>query len=60
MLEPKPGSTVCRVCRGFEAVGAQSYERTSNAHQRRRSGEIGRPEGQKNEEKEPPRNILVR
>jgi hypothetical protein len=28
-------------------VGAQSYERTSSAHQQRRFGKIGRPERQK-------------
>jgi hypothetical protein len=49
-----PGSTVCRVCRIFQAVGAQSYERTSSAHQQRRSGEIGRPKGpKKRREKQP-------
>jgi hypothetical protein len=30
-----------------EAVGAQSYECTSSAHQQRRSGKIGRPKGPK-------------
>ena len=35
-------------------MGAQSYERTSSAHQQRRSGEIGRPKGpKKRREKQP-------
>jgi hypothetical protein len=42
-----PGSTVCRVCRIFKAVGALTYFGTSSAYQQRRSGKIGRPKGPK-------------